>query len=223
MSKYTTEVRYICEQNASLEASVGVNDVDMVLESSWDKIFNSDFPIFDENYRKPLCKKILKHYYTREIGAETVGLWKLWLNQRMNEIMPYYNQLYESELLKVEPFINIDVTKTHDNTDNTDREETSTVTNTNTERDLFSDTPQGSLTNVENETYLTNARKITNDGNGTGTSNIKDDRTYKGTENIKGKNSGENMSDMLIKFRKTFLNIDMMIINELSDLFMLLW
>ena len=96
MSNYTTEVRYICEVNAGKTNSVGYSNIDDVLEESWNKIFDFNFPIFDENYRKPLCIKILKHYYTREIGEETVGLWKLRLNSRMNEIMPYYNKLYEA-------------------------------------------------------------------------------------------------------------------------------
>lgn len=106
MSKYTTEVRYICENYANLSKSVGYNSVSSVLNASWDKVFDFDFPIFDENYREPLCKKILKHFYTREICEETVGLWKLRLDDRMNEIMPYFNQLYESELISVEPLVN---------------------------------------------------------------------------------------------------------------------
>ena len=101
MSKYTTEVRYICENYANQTESKGYNSVQNILDNSWDKVFDFDFPIFDENYREPLCKKILKHFYTREIGEETVGLWKLRLDDRMNEIMPYYNQLYESELISI--------------------------------------------------------------------------------------------------------------------------
>ena len=106
MAKYTTEVRTICENYANLKESKGYNSVQSILNDSWDKVFDFDFPIFDENYREPLCKKILKHFYTREIGEETVGLWKLRLDDRMNEIMPYYNQLYESELISIEPLVN---------------------------------------------------------------------------------------------------------------------
>ena len=99
MSKYTTELRFICESKAGLSDSVGFNQIDDVISKSWNKIFDN-FPIFDESYRSVLCSKILKHYYTREISAETVGLWQLWLNTRMGEIMPYYNKLYESALLE---------------------------------------------------------------------------------------------------------------------------
>ena len=77
MSKYTTEVRYICETDSGLDESVGFNSVDDVISKSWDKIFTSKVPFFDEDYRKVLCCKILKHYYLREKGCETVGIWKL--------------------------------------------------------------------------------------------------------------------------------------------------
>lgn len=116
MAKYTTEVRHICENYANLTESKGYNSVQSILNDSWDKVFDFDFPIFDENYREPLCKKILKHFYTKEIGEETVGLWKLRLDDRMNEIMPYYNKLYESELISIEPLVNYRVRTTGNNT-----------------------------------------------------------------------------------------------------------
>lgn len=244
MSHYTTEVRYICEATAGLDNSEGFNSIDTILDNSVDDIFNFDYPIFDETYRKPLNKKILRHFYTREIGEETVGLWKLRLQQTLNEIMPYYNKLYETELMEINPLYNVDLkttgnskgnkyenkyesdnvnvkktgtrtdnfndTKTKigtdtDNTKNTvDRTNngTDTITKTksqsdkdkettnskytdfhlgaengkkeiNTDKvntmnevtnstDRFSDTPQGSISNldIENNMYLTNARMV---------------------------------------------------------------
>ena len=107
MSKYTTELRYICEMEANLSESKGYDDVDEIITLAAPKIFNN-FPIFDEAYRLPLEKKILMHYYTREISEEVVGLWKLRLAARMNEIMPYFNKLYDSELLKFNPLYDVD-------------------------------------------------------------------------------------------------------------------
>ena len=83
MSKYTTEVRYICEQKSELEESKGFTSVDDVINKSWNKIFTTNVNFFDENYKQVICKKILKHYYMREIGCETVGLWMLWMNTRL--------------------------------------------------------------------------------------------------------------------------------------------
>ena len=242
MSKYTTELRFICESKAGLSDSVGFNQIDDVISNSWNKIFDN-FPIFDESYRSVLCSKILKHYYTREISAETVGLWQLWLNTRMGEIMPYYNKLYESALLEFDPFKDTNYSRNHGGTftGDTVRNERSeidvdnsvTSNGTSNSKNLFSDTPQGAITNIENESYLTNATLIkdtdTNTTNTDGNSTTQNTETTGITntdnwiETIVGKQNTVSYSKLLQEFRDTFLNIDVMIINDLSDLFMNLW
>ena len=242
MSKYTTEVRFICESKAGLSDSVGFNQIDDVISNSWNKIFDN-FTIFDESYRSVLCSKILKHYYTREISAETVGLWQLWLNTRMGEIMPYYNKLYESALLEFDPFKDTNYSRNHGGTFTGDtrrngRSDVSvdnsvTSNGTSNSKNLFSDTPQGAITNIENESYLTNATLIkdtdTNTTNTDGNSTTQNTETTGITntdnwiETIVGKQSTVSYSKLLQEFRDTFLNIDVMIINDLSDLFMNLW
>ena len=112
MSKYTTEVRFICESKSGLEVSGGSSDVDNIIANSWNKIFTSKAPFFDEEYRSVLCQKILKHYYLREICCETVGIWTLWMNTRLEEIMPYYNQLYESAKIKFNHMHDVDLNAT---------------------------------------------------------------------------------------------------------------
>lgn len=62
-----------------------------------------EYPIFDENHRATLNDKIISHYYFREIGQETPSRFAFNLRRKMNEIMPYYNQLYESEMIKYDP------------------------------------------------------------------------------------------------------------------------
>lgn len=111
MSRYTTELRFICEQQAGYDKQQGYNNVKNVLEKAYPKVFDFDYPIFDTLYKPVLEKKILRHYYTREICEETYGLWKLRLEDKMNNIMPYYNQLYESELLQFNPFYDTDFTE----------------------------------------------------------------------------------------------------------------
>lgn len=279
MSKYTTEVRFICEQKAGLTKSAGYADVNKVLDDSWNKIFTTDASFFDENYRSVLCKKILKHYYTREIGCETVGLWEMWMNTKLEEIMPYYNKMYESVNLEFNPLFDTDITTTHNrtetNTGNTKQtskgeikeNNTSTGSNNtnvngktnrdtsttedNTQRNLFSNTPQGALNGVESETYLTDARKITDDNsrneNENTTVNQTTDNKYTDTENntqnnnnetvgqtnystteeyathVAGKNGGKSFSNMLTEYRNSLINVDLMVIEEFSDLFMGLW
>lgn len=243
MSKYTTELRYICETEAGLKNSKGYNDVNAIITAAAPKIFNFPFPIFEESYRLPLETKILKHYYTREIALETVGLWRLKLDTKINEIMPYYNELYKSALLEFNPLYDTDITRTH-KTENTgeqrnngtatnDSESSDTGNETNVSRDLFSDTPQGALTGIENNTYLTDARKITgendssntktahSEGTSTATTNISNVEDF--IENVKGKQGGQSFSALLKEFRANLINVDMMVINDLSDLFFNLW
>lgn len=268
MAKYTTQVRSICEVAYGLTDTVNEPSVDTIVSSYkvLSSVFNFNFPIFDEAYRRPLEIKILKHYYTQEIGEETVNLWKLRLNTRLNEIMPYYNKLYLSELLEFEPLINMDYEKTgnrkgnttdkldslrsyggSDVTESKGHAETETTMTSGT-WDLYSDTPQGGIDGVEaaagslaGNGYLSNARKIYNDGKPDNTETDTDgtDTTTYGKTDTYGQNgigtsnedyfekfhglNGVTASKALQEFRETFLNIDMMIIEELQDLFMGLW
>lgn len=268
MAKYTTEVRSICEVAYGLENSVGQVSVNDIVSSPkvQRSVFNFSFPIFNEEYRPVLESKILKHYYTQEIGEETVGLWKLRMDTRLNEIMPYYNKLYESELIEFDPMKNTVYRKDGgrngstadglnslrtfggaDVTGTTGHSETETTMTSGT-WDLYSDTPQGGIDGVEatagslsGNGYLTNARKVYNDGKpdntetdttGSATTTYGKTDTYNqsgtGTsteawfENFSGLN-GMTGSKALLELRETFLNIDMMIIEELQDLFMGVW
>lgn len=286
MSKYTTEVRYICEVNAGLSESEGYDSMNEIIANSRAKIFDFSYPIFDESYKPTLETKILKHYYTREIGLETVGQWKHFLDMRLNEIMPYYNKLYESELIEFNPLYDVDYTKEGTHSDNEDRTDNDSRTDTMTGTvadvgtsssqdggtdtangsnapkrstwDLYSDTPQGGIAGIQgaeddpslgSNAYLTNARHVIEDGTGSSdTSSIQYGKTNAGTNNntrtyntenesegnragntaregeyferIRGKMPGKSYAKMLQELRETFLNIDMMIIEDLSDLFL---
>lgn len=262
MSKYTTEVRFICETEAGYSENQGASNVDAVIEKSWSKIFG-DFPIYDEKYRKVLCCKILKHFYLREIASETAGIWKMWLTERMNMIMPYYNQLYESATLKFNPLYDVEFNTTHTlkdagtnsstlhgedsntRTDNLSSLRTDNLKHTDESNqwNKFSDTPQGALTGVESGEFLTDARNITDKGNSsdsgtqkvdntgtqanTGTSDTNSTGTYSSlkdyTEHVQGKRGGASYAKMLMEYRDSMINIDQMVMNELKDLFFLLW
>jgi len=230
MSRYTTEVRFICETEYGLSESKGYTDIDTIINSVHSKVFNFDYPIFDTNYKKTLETKILKHFYTREIGEETVGLWKLRLNAKLNEIMPYYNQLYKSELLKIKPFTTHELTTHHkgsaNDTFSSDGNGNTNGNSTDNNYRLFSDTPQGSLSGVEEGNYLTDATHNSDSAtnyseyeNHNGGSNYNENEYW---QTVSGY-TGVNASDLLAKYRKTFLNIDMQIIDELDVLFMQLW
>lgn len=226
MSKYTTELRFICETKAGLTESAGYNDVDIIVLKAYPKIFNK-FDLFDENYRSILCTKILKHYYTREISEETTGLWLLRLNQKMSEIMPYYNALYKAWAIDFNPLHNVDMYRVHnlEKEQITANEQTADAITNSVERVLYSDTPQGSLQNIENETYLTNATKDVNsvESETELESNQLLTSTDEYIERITGKGEGVSFSKMLNEYKESLTNIDLLIINELRSLFFNLW
>ena len=140
MSKYTTEVRFICEEAAGLKDSVGYNDVNEVVEKAYPKIFDSSLVFYDEETKTRLLPKILIHYYQREIGFETVGLWKLKLNQKMREILPYYNQLYASEALEYDPLKNVDNYHTHEGEHNDNDTENLSIADNKTQTKDYTET-----------------------------------------------------------------------------------
>lgn len=247
MSKYTTEVRFICENYAELDESVGYSKIDEVISKALPKLFDFEFPIFDETYRSVLETKIIKHFYTREIGAESVGLWKHWLCTRLNEIMPYYNQLYKSAVIDFNPLYDMDLYKEGTAKDDSTRTDHNKTEGTNTRTDnltettmgdsthAYSDTPQGALTGVLDRNYLTNASQdigsSTTTNRGTQGNEYENEdnniRTFNNTndytEHVYGKTGGYTMSKALMEFRETLINVDMRIIDELNDLFFNLW
>lgn len=246
MSNYTSELRFICETYAGCTESQDNTKVDDIISLALPKLFDFDFPIFDEQYRSTLETKIVNHYYTREIGYETLGRFKLALKTKLNEIMPYYNKLYESELLEFNPLYTHDMKTKKDDTlvkgsTIEDVEEHAITlgdehsdTTSGTGYNLVSDTPQGGLTGLDDLVYMSNAQKNTTDSTVTGdftrtdTGNSSNNRTINSTDiddylqHVYGY-AGYSPSKLLKEYRETFLNIDMLIIKDLSKLFMGLW
>ena len=219
MSKYTTELRYIFESALGMSESAESKGVNEVIAEALPLVFDFDFPIFDEDYRSVLLTKIARHYWTREIGLETVGAWKMKFENFMNEQMPYYNQLYKSELLEFNPMYDIDYTRSG----NRDGESNANANayNSSDSTNKYSDTPQNGLSPIRSGEYLTSASIDENSSSSNSTSNATSTEEY--LERVQGKMGGTSFSKMLQDFRKTFLNIDMEIINKLEPLFMQIW
>ena len=147
MSDFTTQLRFICESYAGrTEEGSEAHDVDSIIALARPQLFNFDYPIFDEAYKPELETKIINHFYTQEIGQETVGLFKQRLKTKMREIMPYYNQLYLSERLKFDPFKNADYVDLH----NASEEGSRRGTNDNTSG--FSNTTVNDVDNTHHDT-----------------------------------------------------------------------
>ena len=177
------------------------------------------YPIFDNNYRNTLNNKILNHYYNNEIGFETPELFKFYLNNKLNEIMPYYNTLYENLKLYDNNLMSNVNLKEVLNRETANKVSTKSNSKTDT-RNLFQDTPQGSLkeTDIDNLRYATNL--TLNDSNITDNTSSLGDGTENYVKTIIGNNGSKYTYELLNELKNAILNIDMMIINDLNELFM---
>lgn len=190
MSIYTTEVRFICEMEAGLTESVGFSQISDVIAKARGKIFNFSYPIFDESYRQNLETKILTAFYTREICCETVGLWKLRLQQKLNEIMPYYNQLYLSEKLRFDPLLSDNYKRTGHRTDSTIGNQNE---NTNYNKNNRLDKNESYSEEVDGRTHETQVSSSKGSTTGNTTSSGKKDGTSSGSG--ESKSSGTTNSE----------------------------
>lgn len=276
MSNYTTELRYIIE---TLSGNTGT--IEEMISKAKDQIFDDYWSTYDVDYKATLEQKILRHYYTREIGMETYGLWKLKLNTTLAEIIPKYNELYRMYgSIKDKLISNIDLTETNNGTDNTTSNSSATgsttqdskTSNESTSKNdgtssssstnnatgngtsdawtTANDTPQGALTGLEENRYLSSATHnkgaTTQESNTTasssGTQSATGTDTSKGTstnsatstnatdttakttseyiKHITGNNGSINYIDEYNKLLTGYMNIDKMIIDELEQLFM---
>lgn len=330
MGYYSTELREVLADLAGISLEGSTVKPNEIIDSGLDLLFDFQYEIFDEEYRKVLERKIAKHFFMREISYEDVDYWRFKLDVKINEIMPYYNQLYKSALIEINPLYTVNLSSKKNDTVIDDREisetNTGTVTNTGTnqsestnnsdntksgtdtkknvgkggnttqtdnvttttgkdqstangtQKDVskFADTPQGGLDGVESGEYLTNATIANSNSNQNGTleheqsvknndkivvteskvveesveyggaTKVVSSGTNKVTENqtrtddlsktVKDKlitdksyietvagTNGVSESRLLEEYRKTFLNIDLLVIGELEELFIQIW
>lgn len=222
MAKYTTTLKTYMTSRLMIDNPN--EDVDSwgyakIIEQGMMYVFDFDYPIFDESYRNVLQTKILKNYYMREIAHETIGLFKMRLDNQMNVSMPYFNQLYESAKIQINPLSDYDITE------NLNRNGTQTGTvqdngsSSSNGKEIFYQYPQTQLSGNEDyaTTMTTNEDSIQTDN-----TNTKDLKT---TDNYIKSISGNKLpqSDLLQKYRETFLNIDEQVVNSLDNLFFMLW
>lgn len=206
-------------------------------------------------------QKIIDHYRFRQIGQETVGRWLHYFRTRIREIMPYYVQLYEFEA----KWFNVDDPLESYNLREEYSEEhtgsgtvsgtssgTATVTgeagrqNTGTEKKTatqgntkkFSNTPQGTITNLDNHLTeatvdngnasedITRTEGVTENSSessetsGTSAQTSEDSGSVTHTLTRRGNIGVQPLGTEVKNIRDAFINIDLMVINELKDLFL---
>ena len=169
MSKYTISILELIREYTADSTLPISQRIDLAIP----KIFDFSFPIYEESHRKVLERKILMHYLNKEIGLETPDLWKLYLENRFNEIMPYYNELYrlQDEMMGIDFLHDTDlkINEEHENTESGKQENkldtSNETTGKNTETDILTVTTKNSETSTtENSGTTTDKNSTTTTG-----------------------------------------------------------
>lgn len=233
MSKYTISIQEVCE---SIYNKKKVNDLalpdietffkgdnpDDIIKAVRSDIFDFNYPLPNDSSDKKieLETKILKHYYMYEIGFDTFGRFKLALDEKLNLIIPYYNEFYKTvEMNKENPLSNNDIVVTQNTSGSVKGSNTLNSNGSSNTKQVFEDTPTSELgmnNYATNITTNTGSGENTQTGNNTSENNETLLRTTKGLSNY-------SKQDMISRYRENILNIDEAIINELSDLFLLIY
>lgn len=182
-------------------------------------------------------KKIVNHYYFRQIGQETVGRWLHYFRTRIREIMPYFVQLYEfdAKFRNIEdPLESYNLVETfkqeHANTGSVSGSSASeTVSERSDETESvrkFANTPHGTIDNLDD--HLTEATiengsvggMASDSASGTSQQTTEDGGMVEHTLTKRGNIGVQPLGGEVENIRNAFINIDQMVINELKDLFL---
>ena len=217
MSKYTTELRFVCATYSRPIVEEWFKDYelsDYLTPQQIETIENAGIWT-----KGKLAKKIVDHYYMREIGLETPALFRHYAKVYMQEIMERKLPLIYSNSIQYDPLVNVDYTESFERSSTGSA--SSTSTNSGSGLAVNSDTPQGQI----NKEDILNGNYATSTGASESTSNINDNSNTSNDENyikkVKG-NSGVSATaqKMVYQFRENIIAIDEDIIKELDKLFM---
>lgn len=198
---------------------------DTIEEDVW--LGLSEYPTNEGFDRAALNKKIKDHFMYQEIGHETVEQFTFSMKRKMNEIMPLYNELYKTTQMEYDPLSTIDIRSTSTGT----QEQTSEgASNSETESDIdstgknvASTFPQVPLSG--NKDYASSGADSNSQTKTKGTvseaSNAENNTTSESENTTKGYQGIP--AQIIQAYRAAILNIDMLIIAELDELFMVAW
>ena len=202
LSKYTIMIKDIVNSYYD-GSSLSVDDK---LEDTREFIFDFDYPVLDEATKKRIEIAILKHYYYREIAFETIGQFKIKLNDRLNLIMGRYNNLYQKQDLNLSPYINSYLKEVGNNSSKSDVNNENWQTTSDTPRGILTDLKEGKYSSLA--TYTTNTDGTENSGN-----------YLRQVDSL----SGMTYAEAFRNYFDNIISLDEELVNEFSDLFMVIW
>ena len=204
MSKYTLELRYLYKDKKF-------------------KLFDFPYNLYDNDLKPWFEEKFFQHFMFYEIGFDSVAMFKQRLMSKLNDIFPYYKQLYETEIAakSVDFLLNKDLKESYvrelTSNSNSSQESNATSNGLSTAGQL---TPSLISNSQKIDKFMDTAQKDESSSNATSTGestgNSKEEYTLTSQGNIGITSSAE----LLDKWRQVLLNIDLMIFEECNDLFM---
>ena len=214
-----------------------------LIENPLTPIFNFDYPFYCDSVqaKKNFEQKFINHYFFHEIGAETFARWEQMLKAKLLVRMPYYTQLYQTELESkginfllnkdlVEEFTRELVGNRQDTGSSESMVSGSASSNGETNNKVSNINDGVSSASLSSD-YLTGVgqdkHSTHTQTNSSGTAKSKsntDNNERETTRLISQGNIGTTSSaELLEKWRNVLINIDEMIINECRDLFMTIY
>lgn len=222
MADYTIQLRTIVEIYSQEMENFHELTIDQLIDNARPKIFDFQFPFYDVSFIDDWKTRWIKHFYMREIGAETIRLWKLNLEVKLNTIMPAYNKLYE-QFLSIENLNdNRNITEQYIKENAGTGTTTGNSSATGRNKRLFQDTPQSAV-DLDSSSYVTDITQTdtTDSQETTANQSTENKETYIRTR--KGQESYQTNADLLKKASKSLVFIDQMIYDECEDLFMMIY
>ena len=204
MSKYTLELRYLYKDKKF-------------------KLFDFPYNLYDNDLKPWFEEKFFQHFMFYEIGFDSVAMFKQRLMSKLNDIFPYYKQLYETEIAakSVDFLLNKDLKESYvrelTSNSNSSQESNAVSSGLSTAGQL---TPSLITNSQKIDKFMDTAQKDESSSNATSTGestgNSKEEYTLISQGNIGITSSAE----LLDKWRQVLINIDLMIFEECNDLFM---
>ena len=174
-------------------------------------IFDFDYPIFREEYRKTFEENFINYFLDDEIAHETVALFKHRLKVKLRLIMPYYNKIFETQEMEQRILDNYDVTEIYNRSLTSD-----TVNNIkSTNKNLYKDAPKTKI-DIDKFDTVTNLTK----NEGTTATDEFTSNTEKWERRMTGNIGVQTDADAIIKYWKSIRNVEQEIFEELECLFM---
>lgn len=210
------------------------------IKDMWQKareyIFNFDYVLSSNVSRETFEHNILNHYLMRRINFDTVTLFQIMLENKLSEILPKYNMLWDS--LKGWDIFKSGTT-TREYTDNTTTSNTVnnivngsiTGENTGTTNTVnntgYSDTPQSNIDDINSNEYLTEYTHNVEDNTITNNTSTTTSNTSTNTDSGKSDKkikeivtrTADNELDLFLKFQAEYNNIWTMLYSDLDCLF----